>query len=444
MPISAGRSDGTARRARGLDPRARRAAFELKAIRDLTFGIGRARNFDESIRVALLAILGTFSIPGGILFLDEDGEFRASVSRGLPPGVPPVGRSPELVRSMRGAHRPVSVAGRGAPAAVREAVAQVVRAVPAFTPQTFCPLGTRTEALGMILLGRPLSGAGLSPLQREVLAVMAAVLSAHISHHRGVREGSRLNDVLHRQVAANARLLREMEDLYLDTIRALAAAIDAKDSYTRGHSERVAKISVRIAEGLDLPEGDVDAVRVASLLHDLGKIGTERAILSKDSALTRAELREIRRHPRASYDILSEIRFPYPDVALLARHHHERVDGSGYPDGKREQHIPIGARIIAVADSLDAMTTDRPYRQRLPLLHALREIDENADRQFDPVVVGALFRAVRREIGGESPSGVFCDAANGSRRRDIIAFIDGALAGPRGFGARGEAPGPNC
>jgi len=431
LPISAGGSDGTTRRGERFASGARRAVFKLEALRDLTFGIGRARNFDESIRIALMAILGTFSIPKGILFLDEDGEFRARISRGLPPGVPPIAKSQGLLRSLRGARRPVAAAGCGASRAIRRAVAEVERAVPSFAAETFCPLGTRTEILGMILLGRPLAGGRLTPLQREVLSVMAAVLSAHVSHHRGARESSRLNEVLRRQVETNTRLLREMEQIYLDTIRALAAAIDAKDPYTRGHSERVAKISVRIAEGLSLTESEVQAVRVASLLHDLGKIGTERAILSKDSALTRAEFREVRRHPRASFDILSEIRFPYPDVALLARHHHERVDGSGYPDGKREQHIPIGARVIALADSFDAMTTDRPYRDRLPLLDVLREIDAKTDRQFDPAVVGALFRAVRREIGGESPSGIFPALANGSRRREILAYIDRTLKNSR-------------
>ncbi len=427
MRISAGRSDGAARRARRLDGGARRAAFELTAIRDLTFGIGRARNFDESIRVALMAVLGTFAIPRGILFLDEDGEFRARVCRGVPPGVPPLARSDGLLRSMRGARRPVSLARRAAPAAIRQAASEVARAVPAFAPATFCPLATRTGILGIVLLGRPLSGGGLSARRREVLAVMAAILSAHISHHRAAGEASRLNDVLRRQVEANGRLLRGMEEVYVDTIRAFAAAIDAKDSYTRGHSERVARISVRIAEGLHLPQGEIQAVRVASLLHDLGKIGTERAILSKESALTPAELREVRRHPRASYDILSEIRFPYPDVALLARHHHERFDGSGYPDGKSERRIPIGARVIAVADSFDAMTTDRPYREKLPLLRVLRELEANADSQFDAAAVGSLFRAVRSELGGDSPEGIFSAAANGSRRREILAYIDRAL-----------------
>lgn len=434
MPISAGRSDPAPRRRTGSAPAARRAVFKLKSIRDLTFGIARARNFDESVRVALLAILGTFAVSRGVLFLDEDGEFRARVCRGLPPGIPPVARSPELVRSMRAARLPVCLSGRRASPAVRQAVAEVARAVPSFTAETFCPLATRKEILGMILLGRPLSGRGLTALQREVLAVMAAVLSAHVSHQRGVREASRLNESLRRQATANARLLREMKELYLDTIRALAAAIDAKDSYTRGHSERVAKMSVRIAEGLRLPESEVHAVRVASLLHDLGKIGTERSILSKESALTRAERREIRRHPRASYDILSEIRFPYPDVALLARDHHERVDGSGYPHGKKEPHIPMGARVIAVADSLDAMTSDRPYRERLSLLHALRELDANADRQFDPAVVRALFRAVRTELVGEPSPGTFPVPGGEAVRREVLAFIDRALGRARRTG----------
>jgi HD-GYP domain-containing protein (c-di-GMP phosphodiesterase class II) len=190
----------------------------------------------------------------------------------------------------------------------------------------------------------------------------------------------------------------------------------------------VAKISVSIAKGLRLPEKEVQAIHIASLLHDVGKIGTARAILSKPSSLTPEEREEIRRHPQTSFEILSEIRFPFPNVAHLARDHHEWMDGTGYPARKRDRQIPMGARIIALADAFDAMVSDRPYRDALPLVAALREIRSCLRRHYDPNVVQMFFRFLRRELSGdaqESPA----IAGLGSRDSlpDALSFLDRAL-----------------
>ena len=151
---------------------------------------------------------------------------------------------------------------------------------------------------------------------------MLSFLSANISNHHVVLEIYALNETLREKIRENEKLIRLQEEIYLDTIRALAAAIDAKDPYTRGHSERVAKISVAIARSLRLPDPEVQAIQVASLLHDVGKIATERVVLTKATVLDPSEERELQRHPRTSYDILSQIRFPYPEVAKLAAEQH--------------------------------------------------------------------------------------------------------------------------
>jgi HD-GYP domain-containing protein (c-di-GMP phosphodiesterase class II) len=238
----------------------------------------------------------------------------------------------------------------------------------------------------------------------------------------------RLNEVLQFQVGENGRLLAGMREIYFYTIRALAAAIEAKDPYTRGHSERVAKISVTIAKRLELPEKEVQAIHIASILHDVGKIGTSHSILMKPSPLTEDETREIRKHPQTSFDILSEIRFPYPDVPQLARDHHEWLDGTGYPNGKREGEISMGARIIALADAFDAMVSSRPYRDGLPLVDALGEIRSCLHRHYDPNVGRMFFRSLRSDLACDpGESSVFAGIGVNGSRTDAIAFLDRSL-----------------
>jgi len=427
LPISDSSPEpaGRFRRSAGGGERAR---YKLQALRDFTFGLSQARDFDESLRLALVSILGTFSIPKGILFLEEGGEFRARVSRGLPPGVPPLAPPPGLRTYLLRARQPARIGRRGTPVAVRKAAEAIGEAVPAFSPELFCPLATRKGVQGILLLGRTLSGKALTVRQRETLGVMLSFLSANISNHHVVLEIYALNETLREKIRENEKLIRLQEEIYLDTIRALAAAIDAKDPYTRGHSERVAKISVAIARSLRLPDPEVQAIQVASLLHDVGKIATERVVLTKATVLDPSEERELQRHPRTSYDILSQIRFPYPEVAKLALHHHERLDGEGYPDRKKGEEIPIGSRIIAVADAFDAMVSNRPYRRSLTLMNALREIRDDLRSHFDPAVARAFFRILRRELNGEKGAlGLFRGNGFEPFRGEALRFLDRAV-----------------
>lgn len=428
MDTSASRPENGLRRGNRL-PAGRREAFKLRALRDFTLCFSRTRDFDESLHLALMVILGTYSIVKGALLLEEDGELRVRVSRGLPPGIPPIEASKGLLATIRRSVQPVRIGRPAVPGAIGKAVADIERAVPAFSVELLCPLGSRNGARGVLALGPTITGAPLTQRQRETLGVMTSLLSSHVSNQRVLSDISRLNEVLQLQVRENDRLLLGMREIYFDTIRALAAAIEAKDPYTRGHSERVAKISVSIAKGLELSEKEVQAVRIASILHDVGKIGTAHSILMKPSPLTAEEILEIRRHPQTSFEILSEIRFPFPDVALLARDHHEWLDGTGYPDGKRDSQIPMGARIIALADAFDAMVSDRPYRDSLPLLAALAEIRSCLRSHYDPNVGRMFFRSLRTELVGEPPEApVFAGLEKRYSRADTLAFLDRALS----------------
>jgi len=170
---------------------------------------------------------------------------------------------------------------------------------------------------------------------------------------------------------------------------ALANAIEAKDSYTRGHSERLAKLAGACAERMGLSRDEAAAVRLGAILHDVGKIGIPDRILRQSMALTEDEMAWMRRHPQIGADIIGPVEGLH-HVAPLIRHHHEKFDGTGYPKGLKGEDIPLGSRIISVADAFEAMVADRIYRPSLGLNKALEEIKTGRGSHFDPRVVDAF------------------------------------------------------
>ncbi|MCR5683916.1 MAG: HD-GYP domain-containing protein [Lachnospiraceae bacterium] len=184
-------------------------------------------------------------------------------------------------------------------------------------------------------------------------------------------------------IIKNLNAASEIKTLSVEVMEALAHTIDAKDEYTRGHSVRVAKYSRMIAQKLGMSPVECENVYYMGLLHDLGKIGVPNEIINSPNKLTDEEYTVIKTHPGLGYDILSEMK-SRPDLAIGARWHHERYDGKGYPDGKAGEDIPLYARIIAVADSYDAMTSNRSYRKYMPQQAVRSEIEKNSGTQFDP------------------------------------------------------------
>ena len=191
-------------------------------------------------------------------------------------------------------------------------------------------------------------------------------------------------------------LYTKMRIVYLETIRALAAAIDAKDPYTKGHSERVAETSVALAQELNLSDRDIENIEYTALLHDIGKIGIADNILGKESKLTNKEFDKIKEHTVMGAKIIEPVDFLKNSYKAIY-HHHEKYNGKGYPDGLKSEDIPLSARIIAVADAYDAMGSDRPYRKKLNHNKILRELKEQSGKQFDPEVVKALISVLDRE-----------------------------------------------
>lgn len=180
-----------------------------------------------------------------------------------------------------------------------------------------------------------------------------------------------------------------LQHAFLQSLLGLANALEAKDRYTRGHSERVARLAQRLARRVGCPPAEGQVVAQAALLHDLGKIGIPEGTLKKAASLTGEEWALMRAHPVVGAQIVSPLEF-FSEGALIIRHHHERLDGSGYPAGLVGEAIPLGARIVAVADVYDALTSDRPYRARLALGEALRWIGRWAGHLLDERIVSAF------------------------------------------------------
>jgi HD-GYP domain-containing protein (c-di-GMP phosphodiesterase class II) len=204
---------------------------------------------------------------------------------------------------------------------------------------------------------------------------------------------------------AERRRSDELQASYVATVRALTNAVEARDAYTGKHAERVAAYGLELARRISEALAADPQTEFGFLLHDVGKVAIPDVVLHKTSNLTPDEEALMRRHPEIGEDIVSHVEF-LTTAAQTVRHHHERFDGSGYPDGLAGAEIPLAARIFAVADALDAMTTDRPYRPGASFSDARREISAGAGRQFDPEVVAVLdtitdaeFDRVRAEIG---------------------------------------------
>ncbi len=198
----------------------------------------------------------------------------------------------------------------------------------------------------------------------------------------------------------NANLYKRLQDTFLHTAEALAEAVNSRDPYTGGHAGRVMDYSLHFADALDLSEGKKEELKLAALLHDIGKIGVDDAILRKGGVLTEREELSMRKHPEIGARILGfvkEMREVVPGVC----YHHERFDGTGYPEGLKGEDIPLYARIVAIADAFDALTTDRPYRKAIDKEAAIEELILDGGAHFDPFLVDAFCKSVIGEFGAK-------------------------------------------
>jgi PAS domain S-box-containing protein/putative nucleotidyltransferase with HDIG domain len=231
---------------------------------------------------------------------------------------------------------------------------------------------------------------------QEVKVVEANIV--RIGKSGELKEIGILRDITERKKAEKelSNSFERLKKAYVDTINALVSAVERRDPYTAGHQKRVASLACAIAMEMGLPKEQVDGLRLAGLVHDVGKIQIPTEILIKPSHLSEIEFVMIKTHPQVGYDILKEIDFPYP-VAQIVLQHHERMDGSGYPKGLKGEKILVEARIIGVADVVEAMSSHRPYRPAVGIDQAIKEISQHRGSLYDPEVVDVFIKLIEEK-----------------------------------------------
>jgi len=376
-----------------MEPSTQKLIHTFGALADLGQEIAGTGDFNEMVRTSMHMLLGTLALRrGAVVECTSDGPLRCAALWGLSDEmfdgfeIDDIEKQSFLERDPSGlliSDMSSSFINRHRDKLTAEGIELVL------------PMIVRGEVTGMVLLGGKASGEEFSEDDFETIRAMVRHIGVGIHTHR-------LLEQLAQRAEENRRLYDELRTIYRDTVRAFAAAIDIKDKYTQGHSERVGRYSEIIAREMGWSEEEVEGIQIAGYLHDIGKLIVDRDIINAPYRIDAKNSSELNRHPSAGYEILAPIRHPYADIPLMAKHHHERLDGRGYPDGLTDQQIPMGAKIVSLADSFDAMTTDRPYKRRRSFEDVVVDLRENSGKQFDGKVVAAFARAILKEVKGET------------------------------------------
>ena len=281
------------------------------------------------------------------------------------------------------------------------------------------PLKVGSKLVGLIALGRR-DGDGLYDAgELEALDLLCHYVALAVHNHS-------LTQTLAQRVSDNLRLMASLHGFYDNALEAFATAIDVKHINIHGHSLRVGRYASAIGEAMSMDPTEVAALRSAGYLHDIGKVAVDKRLFGKPTSLDAEEFREMADHTIVGHQIVSGVQFPWPRIPEIVRWHHERSDGSGYPDGLLLEEVPMPVRIVGLADTFDAMTSERPYRERLSLGSTLNEIVRLTPQKFDPNAVHALLLQVRRDTVGSNRTPFLQDRMVG----DIAAAdIDQLAAG---------------
>ena len=378
-----------------METNTQRLIHTFSALADLGQEIADAGDFEDMLRNSFHLLLGSLAIRRGAVgeYDREAGQLKLVAVRGLSESA--TGTLPLSTEHAR--HLARLGSAKTLAAATREAERFLEDHKQFFASaeiDLLLPLVVREQLIGLVLLGEKASGEGFTEEDLEVLMALSRHIGVGIHSHR-------LLEDVERKAEENLRLYDGLRAIYKETVHAFAAAIDIKDRYTQGHSVRVGKYSEVIAREMGWPDEEVEGITIAGYLHDIGKLIVDLSVINSPERFSAKDSAEMSRHPAAGYEILAPISHPYADIPLMARYHHERMDGNGYPDGLKGDQIPPGAKIVTLADSFDAMTTDRPYRKKLPLEDVLQDFRANTGTQFDPEVVCAFCRAFLNEIEGK-------------------------------------------
>jgi len=354
--------------------------FSLETLMGLTHQLNSSLDLEALLGTMILSVVGQLRVNSACLFLTDRREDPKRLDAWTFKGV-----KEDLVRSIHFLYedefirailptegeegRPVRLQDLSEDPSLERSVGPLYAA--GFT--LVCPVMMKEKLTAILAVGEKVSGQDFQSTDLEMVKALSESAGIAIE---------------------NARLFKDLQETYLATVRVLVSTIEAKDPYTHGHTERVAQYAVGIAKAMDFSQDEIQTIQLGAFLHDIGKLHTSDSILHKPGALTDEEWRLVKAHPVRGAQMLQGVKF-LEKATDLVRHHHERVDGKGYPDGLRGDEITIGAKIVNVADAFDAMTTDRPYRAGLTMDQAIAQFEEKAGTQFAAEVVEVLVRSLR-------------------------------------------------
>jgi putative nucleotidyltransferase with HDIG domain len=372
----------------------RRLLSTVETLADLGPEITAERDFPRTAAAILGLLLQTVGAREGALFVFSDRPAMlssvAASGFSLFPDTAVIPLLPNHVHALATAAGPQPISAR--------TCENLLSSNGNITPELFrciVPLKVGSKLVGVIALGRREADGEYDLEEFEALALLGHYVALGLQNYV-------LSQSLQQRVSDNLRLLSSLHNFYDQTLHAFANAIDIKDPHLHGHSLRVGRYAAGLGEAMGMTDQEVAGLRAGGYLHDIGKVTVDKYIFSKAAALEPREFREIVDHTTIGHQIVQRVQFPWPQIPEIVRWHHERADGSGYPDRLRIDEVSLPVRIVAVADSFDAMTSERAYRPSLSVGEALSELVRLTPQKYDPSVVQALLIQVRRDAVGRN------------------------------------------
>lgn len=372
----------------------RRLLRTVEALSDLGPELTAERDFSQTAQAMLAALMEAAGAREGALFTfsDKPSLLTSAAAQGFAL-LPEPALVPLLPR-----HVHALTAARG-PVVLNETTYDVFFSSNGnVAPELFkciAPLRVGGKLAGLLALGRREDDALYEDEELDALSLLTSYVALAVQNHN-------LTQTLSQRVSENLRLLASLHGFYDNALEAFATAIDVKHVNIHGHSLRVARYAAAIGEAMGLDPNDVAALRSAGYLHDIGKVAVDKHLFGKPTALDPEEFRAMAEHTIVGHQIVSGIQFPWAKIPDVVRWHHERGDGSGYPDGLLMDEVPLAARIIGLADTFDAMTSVRPYREPMSVGGTLSELVRLAPQKYDPGAVQGLLIQIRRDAVGSN------------------------------------------